>query len=135
MTAMAHHDHPVTRAIAAARETFAAVAEVPLWPMDAGQAPTALEELLKHEAQQAELKSRLLAQLEALDVPKQSGATSTGNWLAVHTNLTRASAFRTARVAAGLERYDKVREAMAQRRVHAEQVEVIVRALDDLPDD
>ena len=132
---MAHHDHPVTRAIAAARETFAAVAEVPLWPMDAGQAPTALEELLKHEAQQAELKSRLLAQLEALDVPKQSGATSTGNWLAVHTNLTRASAFRTARVAAGLERYDKVREAMAQRRVHAEQVEVIVRALDDLPDD
>ena len=135
MTAMAQHEHPVTRAIAAARETFAAVAEVPLWSMDADQTTAALEELLKHEAQQAELKTRLLAQLETLDVPQQSGATSTGNWLAVRTNLTRATAFRTVRVAAGLGRYDQVREAMAQGRVHTEQVEVIVKALDDLLDD
>ncbi|HRI94473.1 MAG TPA: DUF222 domain-containing protein [Nocardioides sp.] len=135
MTAMAQHEHPVTRAIAAARETFAAVAEVPLWSMDADQTTAALEELLKHEAQQAELKTRLLAQLETLDVPQQSGATSTGNWLAVRTNLTRATAFRTVRVAAGLGRYDQVREAMAQGRVHTEQVEVIVQALDDLLDD
>ncbi|HRD64446.1 MAG TPA: hypothetical protein PLZ93_13130 [Nocardioides sp.] len=53
MTTMAHHEHPVTRAIAAARETFAAVAEVPLWPIGADQATAALDELLKHEAQQA----------------------------------------------------------------------------------
>jgi len=66
---MAHHEHPVTRAIAAARQSFAAVTEVPLWSMDADQATTALEELLKQEAQQAELKTRLLAQIEALDVP------------------------------------------------------------------
>ncbi|HRD63980.1 MAG TPA: DUF222 domain-containing protein, partial [Nocardioides sp.] len=135
MTAMAHHDHPVTRAIAAARETFAAVAEVPLWSMDAAHATSTLEEILAVEAQLAALKTRTLTQVEALDVPQRSGATSTGNWLAVHTNLTRATAFRTVRVAAGLGRYDQVREAMAQGRVHPEQVEVIVKALDDLPDD
>jgi len=132
---MAHHDHPVTRAIAAARETFAAVAEVPLWSMDAAHATSTLEEILAVEAQLAALKTRTLTQVEALDVPQRSGATSTGNWLAVHTNLTRATAFRTVRVAAGLGRYDQVREAMAQGRVHPEQVEVIVKALDDLPDD
>ena len=103
--------------------------------MGADQATSTLEEILAAEAQLAELKTRTLTQVDALDVPKQSGATSTGNWLAVHTNLTRTSAFRTVRVAAGLERYDQVREAMAEGRVHAEQVEVIVRALDDLPDD
>ncbi|HRK46791.1 MAG TPA: DUF222 domain-containing protein [Nocardioides sp.] len=135
MTAMAHHEHPVTRALVEVRQKLADVAQVPLWSMAAEQATSTLEEILAVEAQLAELKTRTLTQVEALEVPRQSGATSTGNWLAVRTNLTRATAFRTVRVAAGLERYDQVREAMAEGRVHAEQVEVIVRALDDLPDD
>ena len=135
MTAMAHHDHPVTRAMVEVRQKLADVAEVPLWSMGADQATSTLEEILAVEAQLAELKTRTLTHLEALEVPQQSGATSTGNWLAVRTNLTRATAFRTVRVAAGLGRYDQVREAMAQGRVHTEQVEVIVKALDDLLDD
>ncbi|HRD63384.1 MAG TPA: DUF222 domain-containing protein, partial [Nocardioides sp.] len=129
------HEHPVTRALVEVRQKLADVAQVPLWSMAAEQATSTLEEILAVEAQLAELKTRTLTQVEALEVPRQSGATSTGNWLAVRTNLTRATAFRTVRVAAGLERYDQVREAMAEGRVHAEQVEVIVRALDDLPDD
>ena len=68
-------------------------------------------------------------------MPGQSGATSTATWLAHHTKTTPAAAHRTTRLAAGLETHDQTREALAEGRVHVEQAEVILRALDDLPAD
>ena len=135
MTAIAHHPHRVTRAMAGVRDQLAQVAGVPLWSMDATETTAALEELLKAEAQLAELKSRLVRQAEALDIPARSGATSTATWLAHHTHTTRADAHRTMRLTAGLESRDLTREALAEGRVHAEQAEAILRALDDLPTD
>ncbi|HRI96368.1 MAG TPA: hypothetical protein PLZ93_12180, partial [Nocardioides sp.] len=73
MTAMAHHDHPVTRDVVEVRQKLADIAEVPLWSMGAEQATSTLEEILAVEAQLAELKTRTLTQVDALDVPKQSG--------------------------------------------------------------
>ncbi|HRD64445.1 MAG TPA: DUF222 domain-containing protein [Nocardioides sp.] len=49
-------------------------------------------------------------------MPQQSGATSTGNWLAVHTNLTRSTAFRTARFDA-VELEEEERDAQAAMRL------------------
>ena len=37
MTAIAHHLHRVTRAVAGVRAELASVAEVPLWSMDAAE--------------------------------------------------------------------------------------------------
>ncbi len=135
MTAIAHHPHRVTRAAAGVRDQLGAVAGVPLWSMDATETVGALEDVLKAEAQLTELKTRLLAHAEALDIPAQSGATSTASWLAHHTKTTRAAAHRAVRLGAGLESHDQTREALAGGRVHVEQAEVILRALDDLPDD
>ena len=135
MTAIAHHPHRVTRAMAGVRDQLAAVAGVPLWSMDATETTTAISEVQQAEAQLAELEARLVAQAEALDIPGRSGATSTATWLAHHTKTTRAAAHRTVRLAAGLESHDQTRDALAEGRVHVEQAEAILRALDDLPAD
>jgi hypothetical protein len=135
MTATAATTHRVTRAVAGARDSLSAVAEVPLWSMDATETVAAIEGVLALEAQLAELKARLLTHADAVDVPGQTGATSTANWLAHHTKTTRPAAHRTVRLAAGLESRPATQTALAEGRVHVEQAQVILRALDDLPDD
>ena len=55
-----------------------------------------------------------------------------------HSNATRSTkreSFREVRLAAGLDRYDVVREALGRGDVIAEQASVICTALDELPDD
>ena len=135
MTAIAHHPHRVTRAMAGVRDQLAAVAGVPLWSMDATETTTAISEVQAAKAQLAELEARLVAQAEALDIPGRSGAMSTATWLAHRTKSTRAAAHRTVRLAAGLESHDQTRDALAEGRVHVEQAEAVLRALDDLPAD
>ena len=135
MTAIAHHPHRVTRAMAGVRDQLAAVAGVPLWSMDATETTTAISEVQAAKAQLAELEARLVAQAEALDIPGRSGATSTATWLAHQTKTTPGAAHRTVRLAAGVGSHDQTRDALAEGRVHVEQAEAILRALDDLPAD
>ena len=63
--------------------------------MDAAETTAVIEDVLRAEAQLAELKSRLLTHAETVDVAGQTGATSTANWLAHHTHTTRRAAHRT----------------------------------------
>ena len=135
MTAIAHHPHRVTRAVDRVRDQLAGVAGVPLWSMDAAETVAAIGEVQAAKAQLAELEARLLTHAETLDVAGASGATSTANWLAHHTKTTRPAAHRIVRFAASLESRDLTRDALAAGRVHAEQAEVILRALADLPTD
>ncbi len=135
MTAIAHHPHRVTRAMAGVRDQLGAVAGVPLWSMDAAETTTAISEVQAAKAQLAELEARLVAQAEALDIPGRSGATSTATWLAHHIHTTPGAAHRTVRLAAGLGSHDQTRDALAEGRVHVEQAEAVLRALDDLPAD
>ncbi len=135
MTAIAHRPHRVTRAMAGVRDQLSSVAGVPLWSMDPAETTAAIGDLLRAEAQLAELKARLVTHAGTIDVAGQTGATSTANWFAHHTKATRAAAHRTTRLAAGLEAHDLTREALAEGRVQVEQAEVILRALDDLPHD
>ncbi len=134
MTAIAHHPHRVTRAIAGVRTDLASVADVPLWSMDAAEATATIDEVLAAESQLAELKARLLAHAGQIDVPGQTGATSTANWLAHRATLTKTQAHRTMRLAEGLESHQPTRAALAEGKVHVEQAEVITRAVDQLPD-
>jgi hypothetical protein len=135
MTAIANHPHRVTSAIAAVRTELGSVTEVPVWSMDATQTAAAIDELTHAEAQVAELKSRLLSHADRTDVAAESGATSTATWHAATTQTTRPQAHRLMRTAKGLDTHEATRVALAAGRLHLEQAEVILRALDELPDD
>ncbi|WP_028650188.1 DUF222 domain-containing protein [Nocardioides halotolerans] len=135
MTALAHHPHPVTRAVADARKELSAVADTPVWSMNADDTVATIAEVQSAKAQLAELEARLLTHAGRVDLPGQTGATSTATWHAATTRTTKTQAHRTMRLADGLEQHEATRTALAQGRLHVEQAEAILRALADLPDD
>jgi len=135
MTAAAPDTHPVTRAVGVVRRELGDVAEVPVWSRQPAETAAAIDQLLAAEAQLVELKTRLLAHADRLDVAGKTGATSTANWHAHTTHTTRAAAHRAMRLANGLDEHDLTRQALAAGRVHVEQAEVILRALSELPGD
>ena len=135
MTAIAHQPHPVTRALAGARDQLHAVSEIPVWSMDAAETTTALHELNALAAQVTELQARVLAHADQSEVAANTGATSTANWHAHTTRTTRIAAHRAMRLAQGLEDHHLTRTALAAGRIHVEQAEAILRALAELPDD
>jgi hypothetical protein len=134
MTAIAHHPHPVTGAVVGVRRQLASVAEVPVWSLDADETTAVITEVLAAEAQLGELKARLLAHADQIDLAGTTSATKTATWLAHHTTTTRPAAFRAIRLAQGLDEHQLTRQALAEGRVHVEQAEVILRALAELPD-
>ena len=133
MTAIAHQPHPVTRALAGARDQLHSVAEVPIWSMDPTETTATIHELNALAAQVAELQARVLHHADRIDLATNTGATSTANWYAHQTRTTRPAAHRAMRMAKGLEDHDLTRAALAEGRVHVEQAEAILRALADLP--
>ncbi|WP_084151700.1 HNH endonuclease signature motif containing protein [Nocardioides halotolerans] len=135
MTALAHHPHPVTRAVAGVREELSAVADTPVWSMNADDTVATIAEVQSAKAQLAELEARLLTHAGRVDLPAQTGATSTATWHAATTRTTKTHAHRTMRLADGLEHHQATRTALAEGRLHLEQAEAILRALADLPDD
>ena len=135
MTANPHHPHRVTGPVAEVRRQLTSIADAPVWSMDTDETVAILTEVIAAEAQLAELKARVLAHADQIQVADQTGATSTGNWLAHHTKLQRPAAFRAMRLATGLEAHGLTRAALAEGRLLVEQAEVILHAVADLPDD
>ena len=136
MTAIAHHPHPVTRAIGDVRDQLLEAAEIPLWSMDAQDTTTTtIADVQAVKAQLAALEAQLLSHAKQIDLPGDTAASSVANWHAVATRTTRVVAHRAVRLSDGLEHHDLTRQALAEGRVHVEQAEVILRALADLPDD
>ena len=135
MTAIAHQPHPVTRVVAGVRDQLSEVAGIPVWSMDPAETTSVLDEIQAAKAQLAELKARVLAHADRIDIAGNTGATSTANWHAHRTRTTRPAAHRGMRLATGLESHDATRAALAAGRVHVEQAEAILRALAELPDD
>ncbi len=82
-----------------------------------------------------ELKSRTLVHAETVAVAETNASPSVAVWHANATRSTKRESFREVRLAAGLDRYDVVREALGRGDVIAEQASVICAALDELPDD
>ena len=97
--------------------------------------PPSIEINAPAEAQLAELKARLLAHADRLQIAGSTAASSTANWHAVATRTTRSAAHRMMRTAHGLEAHEPTRAALADGRIQVEQAEVILRALAELPDD
>ncbi len=103
--------------------------------MDHDETAGTLTALQALAAQVAELQARVLTHADRINVSDATGATSTANWLAHHTQLTRREAHRQTRLATALEKHALTRTALAQGRLHVEQAEVITCALDQLPAD
>ncbi len=136
MTAELDPTHPVAAAVAAVRAELGSVSGTPVWSMNASETGDALVAVTRLEAQLAQLKMRLLAHGERVEVGAQVGATSAANWLAHQTKTTRAAVHRSARLARRLDdAYPEVDAALAEGAITVEQAEVIVDAVDKLPTD
>ncbi|MEO5851207.1 MAG: DUF222 domain-containing protein, partial [Nocardioides sp.] len=128
--------HRVAAFVAAARADLAGLVEVPVWSMTAKETASTLLEITRLKAQVAELELRVAQRAQATEVGLASGATSTANWWAHHTRLTRAEAHRLTAMATRLrDGHERVRVALASGEVLVDQAAVIIDAVDALPAD
>jgi hypothetical protein len=103
--------------------------------MGAAETMATIDELGALAAQVAELQARMLSHAQQIQLPSQTGATSTANWHGHRTRTTRPQAHRMMRLATWLETHEAIRTAMAEGKLHAEQAQVILDGLQQLPAD
>lgn len=128
--------HPVATTIAGARRDLRDLALRPLWSMDVRQTGEALVEVTRLAAQVAQLQLALLHQAAVVEVGAAVGATSAASWLAHETRTTRAATHRAARLARRLATaHPAVDIDLANGDLTLDQAQVIVDAVDALPDD
>ncbi len=131
--------HPVPAGMRALSEQVVELAEVLEDRSLSLDAPATREALVAVSEVRARLDSLTLAvaaHADEVKVGADSGATSTGVWWAVATRQNRRTAAGQVKLANALEsRWHRVRDALADAAMSAEQARVVVRALDDLPDD
>lgn len=135
MAALQDHEprHHVSQVVAGLQAQLDALAGASLWSMSPGETADTLTALTRLVASVSELELRVADHARRTDVGESTGATSTASWWAHATGQTRPEAHRRMRLAAGLDRYALVREALAAGGLVVEQAIVIVKALDDLP--
>src|SRR4051795_7030597 len=134
MTALATPRHRITEATAQMRAAVTSVAGAPVWSMTAPEAASTLVQLTRLEAQVAELKARVAVHADFLSVGAEVGATSTANWLAHQTKTTRPAAHRLVKLGTGLQNHPTTRAALAAGEVLVDQAQVILDAVDQLPE-
>jgi hypothetical protein len=134
MTAMTTPHHRVASATAHLRDIADGVVDASVWSMTAAEAASTLVELTRLEAQVVELKARVAAHADELQVGHDVGATSTANWLAHQTKLTRSAAAGVVRLGYDLGTHDRVRDALAHGGLRPEQARVIIDAVTALPE-
>lgn len=127
-------EHPLVRAVEMVAEGLdkAAVAN-PVF-LTTSQKEQVLTGLAREKARLEALEHRVLAAAD--DVAREHGTRHAGAWLAHATRQDAPAGRRAQRLAEGLDRRWLVPgEAYADGRASTAQVQVVGRALDDLPDD
>ncbi|MCW2830331.1 MAG: nuclease, partial [Aeromicrobium sp.] len=127
--------HAISRAVRDVGERLSEVADTSVWSMSPDEAGATLVELTRLSSRITELEARVAAHAASVGVGESVGATSTRAWWATQTIQTHGATGRKMLFAEALGRWDLVRHALAAGAMLVEQAEVIVRALDDLPDD
>ena len=127
--------HPINGAVARMHSLLDELAEVPTWSMGQAATAEAMIDIARLEARVVELKSRTLVHAETVAVAEVNASPSVAVWHSNATRSTKRESFRQVRLAAGLDRYELVREALGRGDVIAEQASVICSALDELPND
>jgi hypothetical protein len=112
------------------------LADAPVWSMSGTETAETLVELHQAEAKVAAAKARLLAQAERLDVARRAHATSTAGWLRSEVRLTPRQAKQAVALAKALDTgtYPATAEGLAAGALQVDQAQVIVAAVDALPD-
>jgi hypothetical protein len=127
--------HAILQCAGQIRAALEQVASAPTWSMTPDEQRASLIDLTRIQAQLAELRLRVLAGADNNQVGKETGATSTGAWLAHTTKQVRTDANADVRLAKQLDTaFEATRAALAAGRLNAEQAQVIVNAVKDLPD-
>ena len=127
--------HPIGGAVARVHATLDEVAGTPVWSMSQEATAQTLVEISRAEARLVEVRSQLLSHAETVAVAETNASPSVAVWHSNATRSTKRESFRQVRLAAGLDRYDLVLEALGRGEMVAEQASVICTALDELPDD
>ncbi len=132
-----HRGHPITVAAARIEDLLDEVIAQSTWSMGDEETRTTLARLTRAGSRMHELELRVAAHGEANRIGDESGATSTANWWAHATQLTRTAAHRDLKLAQALDtdQHEPVRAALASGRVLVDQAAVIVAAVDALPND
>ncbi|MDT9595253.1 DUF222 domain-containing protein [Nocardioides zeae] len=127
--------HPVLAALARADRGVGDALELGLLTLGEADARSALVAAQRHAARTAALAAKLAARADELQVGRVDGSPSTAVWFANATGVTRGEAHRVLRVGQSAARYVRLAAAAAAGAVSLDQADVIVRALDALPDD
>ena len=135
MSTMTTPHHQVAAASAQMRAVADGVVDASVWSMSAPETAATLIELTRLEAQVVELRSRVAAHADELQVGHETGATSTANWLAHQTRQTRPAAAGVVHLGHDLGTHGHVRDALARGDVRIEQARVIIHAIRHLPED
>ncbi|GAA3666903.1 hypothetical protein GCM10022237_28630 [Nocardioides ginsengisoli] len=123
--------HPVVGCVSALRDVLAEVADVQPAFMATADKRWALVQLAQARAQLAELELRVLAASD--EVGDATGARDCASWLAHVTRCDPRAARAERRLAAALERHERLAAGMRSGTVSEEQARVVAAALDDLP--
>ena len=125
--------HPVVAAVAAVESALKDVADVDPGFMRTADKKVALIGLDRVASQLEELRLRVLGAAE--DVAMEEGARDAAGWLAHQARSDRGRARRDLRLARALEnRWHRTARALREAEVNRDQVEVVVAALEALPD-
>ena len=126
--------HPILVATSVIDEALKTVADTNPAFMATADKASALRELVTLESRMAELRMRILASAD--DLAAESGARDAAGWLADSTHTRFEDARADLRLAVAFDRrWQAMGAALREGRVNTAQASVIVRALDELPDE
>jgi hypothetical protein len=130
-------DHPISVVVSRFEDELKTLRDHPAWSMNAEETRDAMARITRLEAQLAELQARVVDHGRTIEVESANGAPSTANWWATETNQTRAGAHRKTKFAEALntDLHEPVRAALADGRLLVDQAEVIIHAVEALPED
>jgi hypothetical protein len=134
-TADALTAHPIADFTTRLHARLDDLAQTQAWSMSRDEQRSVLMDLTRGQARIEELRLRVLAAGDRADIAADTAATSTGAWLAHATRSPRSVAHADVTLATALdEDLAESRDALAAGVVDDEQVRVIARAVQGLPE-
>ncbi|MDQ1106461.1 HNH endonuclease signature motif containing protein [Nocardioides zeae] len=129
--------HPLLEAIRTATDVLSADGRTGLGWLSAPQTGVALVDAHRLVAQASALVAVLVHHAEEVELHRENGASTAAVWLASASALTRRDAYRFARIgeATASRHATHLGPACEAGTVNTEQADVIVKALDALPED
>ncbi|MGI9155767.1 MAG: HNH endonuclease signature motif containing protein, partial [Marmoricola sp.] len=128
--------HPVSAAAARMHAELDALVDAGVWTMSPATLAKTLPGLTRLRARVAELELRVAHHADRVGLGTRVGAADTIAWWANTANLTKGEAKRLARLAKALDfAHEPVRDALAAGDLLVDQAQVIIDAVDALPDD